>query len=199
MPSLSLRTLRFGLPASLAAPATVRVSSCSHLASGLACPLASGLGFSFAAELARTFARSLPGRIPRLTAAEWHLLGLLNVLRPASGHGTWGCGTAALQPVVDVLVVWVVVLELLLGVEAVDALAREARRGNPVPPVRARVVVEQQLLEVSCAIAPVDSQVEDEVAGDVLAPAIAHEACCLELAHVCIHKRVVCAPVFPTV
>mmetsp|Transcript_65298 Transcript_65298/g.174053 ORF Transcript_65298/g.174053 Transcript_65298/m.174053 type:complete len:315 (-) Transcript_65298:445-1389(-) len=98
---------------------------------------------------------------------------------------------------VDVLMIGVVVLELLLGVEAVDALPRESCSRDPVAPVRAGIVIKQQLLEVRCPVAPVNSQIKNEVAGDILPAAVAHPASLLELAHVRVYKRVTRAPIFP--
>ena len=93
------------------------------------------------------------------------------------------------QPVAHVRAVGVVVLRLLDDVEAVDAASGQPRRRDPVAPVRADVVVEQERLEVLGALAPVELQVEGEVGGDVLPPALRHEAGRLELAHVCVDER----------
>mmetsp|Transcript_30410 Transcript_30410/g.79787 ORF Transcript_30410/g.79787 Transcript_30410/m.79787 type:complete len:304 (-) Transcript_30410:790-1701(-) len=103
----------------------------------------------------------------------------------------------ALQPVVHVLALRVVVAELFPRVELVHALAGEASRGHPVSPVRAGVVVQEELLEVGRPVPPVHPEVEDEVAGNVLAAAVAHETRGLQLSHVGIHKRVSGAAVLP--
>mmetsp|Transcript_10552 Transcript_10552/g.20376 ORF Transcript_10552/g.20376 Transcript_10552/m.20376 type:complete len:325 (+) Transcript_10552:190-1164(+) len=93
------------------------------------------------------------------------------------------------EPVAQVLAVRIVVLGLLRDVEPVDAAASEAGGGDPVSPVGADVVVEEETLEVVCALAPVELQVERQVRGHVLPSAIRHKARRRELAHVCVHER----------
>ena len=62
-------------------------------------------------------------------------------------------------PMPDVRALIVIILRLLHDVEAVDTPAGEPRRGNPIPPVRARVGIEEERLEMISAGSPVQLQI----------------------------------------
>ena len=101
-------------------------------------------------------------------------------------------------PKADELTFSVVHVGLTQHIEVIDASWSDTSSCVPVAIVRMHIVIQQHLLEVSCAASPVLSQVKCQVGGDNLASAIAHEASCVELSHEGIYYRHASAALLPS-